>query len=141
MKFDEIVESIKSGWEPHDIPLPYERVVGWVFGVGPHVAKRLIAMGLVLPPTEVDKGLSKRAAHILLRLAINSKEEALVALKNGTLNPQNCPGGVRGYGAVTHKEVCAWAGIQEIKYGPERCPHCGQTIPRALRKPCAELKT
>jgi hypothetical protein len=57
--------------------------------------------------------LSKRAQSVLMRLGIETPGEAADAIARGVLKI-----GVNGphnYGAVTHREVCKWAGVPWVQ--------------------------
>ncbi len=54
-------------------------------------------------------GLSSRANDCLSRACIAAtKSSVVLALKSGVLSPENGP---RGYGKLTHAELCRWSGL------------------------------
>jgi hypothetical protein len=65
----------------------------------------------------LPNGLTKRNADCLVRagVAVNKKAVAK-ALQDGTLHVHCIP---RHYGPRTHREVCAWAGVDPDSLSPE----------------------
>jgi len=58
----------------------------------------------------LDAGLSFRAARSLAKAGVKSKKGFVSAVRKGVLVPSKKP---RNYGAVTHAEICKWAGVAE----------------------------
>lgn len=77
-------------------------------------------------------GLSTRAANVIFRLGIESREGILQAFGDGTLHPKNPRCGNFGWGSFL--EVAKWLGLPEPKkpYAKRAhlttCPHCGARL-------------
>lgn len=101
-------------------------------GVGSVGVKWLIEAGYVYK--DGYGNLSVRVKNVLAGFGILTKEQAIEAINNGSLNPNaktrgwNSP--ARNYGMGSHKEVCEWAGV-EFKWPVKPvklCPHCGKPV-------------
>jgi len=68
---------------------------------------------------------SARTYHVLQRLAVGDKKEALALYHSGHIHPSV----VTGFGWVSYKEICDWLEVPMLKERPKAprlCPHCGQ---------------
>lgn len=74
-------------------------------------------------------GLSVRNTHIVNRLKIKSKEEAIKAIQSQEIRPYRWA----NFGLRSYHDLCSWLGIAPIvsKYSrkaPKLCPHCNKEI-------------
>jgi hypothetical protein len=73
----------------------------------------LVAMKSIM----LANGLTKRNADCLAKIGVPVNKKAVAkALKDGTLFVACIP---RHYGPQTHREVCAWAGVDPASLRPE----------------------
>ena len=105
-------------------------------GVGYCTIQELIKIGVVKEYDADD--LSIRARNCLNSIGIKTKEQAVEAINDGRLHPDNNPIkqiAVRNYGWKTHKEVCKWLGLPEPHKAKtvQFCPHCGKHILKMLK--------
>lgn len=130
------LETIVEKLIGHNVSLPMEeRDAFRLRNVGSKTVSELRQLGLV--KDSISSGLSVRAANCLNDAGIETKEQARRLITDGWLNPAtgasipapyDSKRNIRGYGWVTHKEVCKWAGLPEPRK-PKRvriCPHCGK---------------
>lgn len=130
----EKIESIIKRMESYGAKWPMTpREILRYRGIGPVTIKSLQKMGLVFsgPIEEPNEmyGLTTRANECLLRLGIQTKQEAIEAIQSGKLHPKNRS--MYNYGWMSHKLVCKWIGLPEPEKitGKKRlCPHCGKNI-------------
>ena len=76
-------------------------------------------------------GLSVRNRHLLDRLNIKSREEAIVSIQTLEIRPYRW----KNFGLRSYHDLCAWLGIAPItsKYSRKLahlCPHCHKEINR-----------
>ena len=88
-----------------------------------------------MKPKPPSNGLSAKANNCLTKAGIPAEKEAVrQALLVEVLYPHRQP---RGYGKITHQEVCRWVGLPYSfsAASPDRplaiCPCCGSVVPQS----------
>lgn len=78
------------------------------------------------------RGLSVRTRNALHNHGLNSKEEAIAAIKTGSLSHK--PGKTRNYGWKSHVELCRLLGLEPLEkrrcvlIRHSICPKCGHPL-------------
>ena len=88
-----------------------------------------------MKPKPLSNGLSAKANNCLTKAGVPAEKEAVRQARLAeVLYPHRQP---RGYGKITHQEVCRWVGLPYSfsLASPDRplaiCPCCGSVVPQS----------
>ena len=120
----------------YKIPMTEQEALG-IRRVGKTTLSALIEMGWVNKSEAT--GLSVRSWNCLANHNLDTKEQAMAAIKSGELKPAK----LRNYGWKSHNEVSIWCGLgpQKKQKRVQICPHCGKDTlcpPNAKAEPRGE---